>query len=141
MLPFALASTREKIQNFTGPATILHPRVICMKPNILNLTFSDSDNRTVSGRIQPPSFVPYLQFDPKRNQNAYDPFSCLVQSATDIHEWAMSLCEPNSTFKDRILTNITGDTYFPSGKGLKDYWYIIMSYTNFSDSNVSSSDT
>jgi hypothetical protein len=108
LLPFALASTRQQLQNYSGPATVIHPRVICMRPNIVNLAFSDSNNGTISGRIQPPSEVFDVQFDSNRTQNAYSSFSCLVQPAKDMREWAMSLCEPISSFNDRILTTVTG---------------------------------
>lgn len=120
LFPISSVTTRQTIQSYSGPATVLDVRVICVQPIIYNLTYDKTpDNSIYSGAVSGGIQVNTSSSIPPGS------FNCSQAIPPIPGEWATSLCSGSGAYDP--------DTTFPASyPGFEDQPlpYLVLNFTS-----------
>ncbi|KAI9806542.1 MAG: Mitochondrial outer membrane protein iml2 [Piccolia ochrophora] len=126
-LPFSNARDRQMLRNYTGKATVMDARVICVRPNFTNPLYANYGEggdfvpfetygfaaRTVMPEVAPPRFS--FTDEGKPRSLASGP-KCAGGGPGNPNEWGLSLCQLGteagnmfSQFHDSATFNVSTD--------------------------------
>ncbi|KAH7355676.1 hypothetical protein BKA66DRAFT_613341 [Pyrenochaeta sp. MPI-SDFR-AT-0127] len=143
-LPFALPNQRNRLRNYHGPMTVVDARVVCVRPQLSNLTINvisdtNEDERIISGTLDARDVYPGITTttpDPEDQQYVSTSFNCRAPAQNPIANstnWSASLCLLGTHY-GTLLNGIIpdGDTKdgLPTGHTLAQ---LILNNTNPND--------
>jgi hypothetical protein len=109
LLPIASGSTRESLASYTGYATLLNSRTVCVRPRVAdghNITYNaisgsetvGAPGKTVSGALSlerstlPPGLTSFGSDSNLVNPSNFVEFSCSLSTEQLPNEWPVSIC-------------------------------------------------
>ncbi|KAH7397160.1 hypothetical protein BKA66DRAFT_594444 [Pyrenochaeta sp. MPI-SDFR-AT-0127] len=133
-LPFDQQSQRESLRSFSGNATIIDTRVVCMRPDLTNLNLTTLNGAPrITGSVTGSSAIP-ARFNGAQLMNG-SAFDCMwaKQGIIETPEWPIALCSVNTTdlvmiseFDPLVLPEYTAA---PTGSA----WLLFNSTGSFAD--------